>query len=336
MAHRAPDASALSAVPLLSGASSDQIQALADLLTVERVEAGTVLGREGELGREFWIVLEGEVAVSRGTPRGTQVLSISGPGSLLGELALLRHQPRNATVTAATAALVAAGTSEVLERLLTLPDVRSRLRRQASTRLAHNLRPVPARLADGTEILVRPLLPEDREAYDLEIHRQSREFMRRRFFSPGGPSDSLVDYLIDIDYVDHFAWVIVDAHDHRRGLAAARYVRTGDRLKAEMAFGTSEPVQGRGLGTFLFGALGVAAVEAGIRLLVAHVLEDNRSMRAVFAKAGARSRFEEPGVVFVEADPAAAAGLVDEEVRRALADSVHDVVTAASLALSPP
>jgi hypothetical protein len=145
----------------------------------------------------------------------------------------------------------------------------------------------------------------------------------------------LVDYLIDIDYVDHFAWVVIDEHQ-REGVATARFVRGEDRDQAEMAFTTVDRFQGRGAGTFLLGALGVAAAEAGISLLVAHVMEDNRAMRAVFAKTHPKSRFDEPGLVLVEVDPEAAASLIDVDVRRRLADAVHDIVTAASLALTPP
>jgi hypothetical protein len=120
------------------------------------------------------------------------------------------------------------------------------------------------------------------------------------------------------------------------GLAIARYVRGDDTSVAEMAFATPDSYQGRGIGTYLFGALGVAAVEAGITTLVAHVQEDNLPMRSVFSKAGATYRFDEPGVVMATVDPSAAADLLDPEVRRTLAAAVHDVVTAASLALARP
>jgi protein lysine acetyltransferase len=103
-----------------------------------------------------------------------------------------------------------------------------------------------------------------------------------------------------------------------------------------MAFGTADRYQGRGIGTFLLGAIGVAAAEAGITTLVGHVLEDNRPMRAVFAKVEATSRLDEPGVLRVEVEAATAAGLLDDAVRQELASAVHDVVTAASLALASP
>lgn len=101
-----------------------------------------------------------------------------------------------------------------------------------------------------------------------------------------------------------------------------------------MAFTVTDRFQGRGLGTFLLGALGAAALEAGIPTLFAYTMDDNVAMRTVFAKAGAVSQYDEPGLVHVSLDAAKAAALLESATRLALVASVHDVVTAASLALA--
>jgi CRP-like cAMP-binding protein len=325
----------LSRLAVLQGADEQVLSDAARMMKSSRAMAGEVLGREGDDGGSFWLVLEGRAQVSRATRSGIQILAEAGPGSILGELSVLRRQPRTATVTALTDCRLATGDAAVLDLFLSDQTVRNRLRRLASSRLARDLRPVKAVLSDGTPIVIRPLLPEDRKAFDEEIHRLSRESLRRRFFSAGGPSPALIDYLVDIDFVDHFAWVAIDVSGSGEGMATARYIRSDVTPEAEMAFGTADRYQGRGLATFLLGALGVAANEAGIERLVAHVLEDNLAMRAVFSKAQARTVFDEPGVVYVELDPAAAAGLLPPDLRRSLASAVHDIVTAASLALAP-
>jgi RimJ/RimL family protein N-acetyltransferase len=122
----------------------------------------------------------------------------------------------------------------------------------------------------------------------------------------------------------------------RTGLAVVRYVREPLSDEAEVAFGTVDSHQGRGIGTFLFGAIGVAASEAGLHRLVAFVLDDNTAMRKVLAKADPVTTFSEPGVVRIDIDPLAAASLLDPDERKKLAAAVHDIVTAASLALAPP
>jgi RimJ/RimL family protein N-acetyltransferase len=168
---------------------------------------------------------------------------------------------------------------------------------------------------------------------DEALHRLSRQSIRRRFFSEATPSEHLVDYLVHIDYVDHFAWVAIEETSWE-GLAVGRYIRGHGEHRAEMAFTTTEKWQGRGAGTQLLRALGAAALEAGVGELFAYVLEENAAIRAVFRKAGGRSRYDEPGVLYVSVESERAAALLDRATRQAIAASVHDVVTAASLALA--
>jgi CRP-like cAMP-binding protein len=322
---------ALSNLPLLEGAGAEHLDRIAEAVRDGHASPGDVLGREGEKGDHFWLITEGRVEVTATRGGAERRLTEAGPGSILGELALLRGAPRTATVTALEETRYLAGDVEALDRLLQVEPVRRELRRLASLRLAEDLRPVRTELRDGTAIVVRPLLPQDRAAFHEAVSRLSPDTRRRRFFSSGAPSPALVDHLIDIDFVDHFAWLALEAGTGT-GMGVSRYVVEAPG-EAEMAFTTVDGFQGRGLGTFLFGALGVAAVEAGLRTLLAYVLEDNAAMRRVFAKAHGRVSFAEPGVLRVDVEPAAAAGLLPAEVRAELAAAVHDVVTAASLAL---
>ena len=59
---------------------------------------GRVLCEQGSIGREAFIILEGSAEVKR---NGRKVATF-GPGDCFGELALLDHGPRTATVTAST------------------------------------------------------------------------------------------------------------------------------------------------------------------------------------------------------------------------------------------
>jgi CRP-like cAMP-binding protein len=62
--------------------------------------AGECLCREGEPGEEVFVLLDGEVTVSHG-----DAVTIEGPGSCIGELAVLDPAPREATVSAHTVAV---------------------------------------------------------------------------------------------------------------------------------------------------------------------------------------------------------------------------------------
>ena len=69
-----------------------------DLQHVE-VGAGEVIVREGGPADKFFVVVDGEVEVAR-ERRASGRSRRLGPGSLLGEVAIMRDTPRSATVTA--------------------------------------------------------------------------------------------------------------------------------------------------------------------------------------------------------------------------------------------
>jgi CRP-like cAMP-binding protein len=85
-------------VPAFAGSTDRQLAAAARLVDESAVPAGAVLTKEGTIGREAFIVVEGEAEV---TIQGDVVTRI-GPGEFLGEMALVDHGPRSATVVAQT------------------------------------------------------------------------------------------------------------------------------------------------------------------------------------------------------------------------------------------
>jgi MFS family permease len=74
------------------------LESLAGALVPVRLEAGTEVFRQGELGDRFYIVAAGEVEIVA----DGRVVAVTGPGGFFGEIALLRDVPRTATVRAKT------------------------------------------------------------------------------------------------------------------------------------------------------------------------------------------------------------------------------------------
>jgi CRP-like cAMP-binding protein len=89
---------ALGRVPLFEGLSKRELGAVASVTDDLTVDAGTVLCRDGRLGREFFVVLDGTAEVTKNGER----LATRGPGEFFGEIALIATTTRTATVTALT------------------------------------------------------------------------------------------------------------------------------------------------------------------------------------------------------------------------------------------
>lgn len=88
-------------VPLFAGLAPEDLHRLALVATERRFEAGATVVREGELGDELFLILEGRVRVMRDGPDGDRrTIRDYGPGDHFGELAVLRRRPRAATVVA--------------------------------------------------------------------------------------------------------------------------------------------------------------------------------------------------------------------------------------------
>ena len=88
----------LSSVPFFDGFSEDDLRRVLDLSDQMEAPAGTVLVDQGDPGTDCFVIVEGQASVY---VRGEHIAT-SGPGSMVGEMALIDHRPRTATVVADT------------------------------------------------------------------------------------------------------------------------------------------------------------------------------------------------------------------------------------------
>jgi len=158
-------------------------------------------------------------------------------------------------------------------------------------------------LHDGGNVHLRPIRPDDQELLREAFDRLSEQSRYRRFMAGMKRlTPKLLAYLTEVDGVDHFAWVAIDP-SNGHGVGVARYVRLRDEpTTAEAAVTVVDDWHGRGLGTFLLGALSEVALDNGIDTFRAIVLAENKPMLGILQSMGARLRFDATGVMQADID----------------------------------
>jgi CRP-like cAMP-binding protein len=126
----------LKGVPLFAGCSKGELEALALTADELDVREGTILTREGKPGREFFVLIEGTVDVSR---EGTKIAEL-GAGDWLGEIALLTESPRTATATATTPARILVVTDRAFRQVVEkMPSIALKVLASVGERLGHDI-----------------------------------------------------------------------------------------------------------------------------------------------------------------------------------------------------
>ncbi|CAB4727764.1 unannotated protein [freshwater metagenome] len=113
---RKPSESAemLTEVPFFDGFGQEEILRVVELTNEVQLPAGSVVVDQGDPGTDCYVILDGTASVY---VRGDYVAS-SGPGSMVGEMALVDHRPRTATVVADTDLDMLRFDSEAFRKLL--------------------------------------------------------------------------------------------------------------------------------------------------------------------------------------------------------------------------
>lgn len=125
----------LAGVDFFEGFAKPELEAVAALGDRVDVTAGTELIDQGRVGDVCYVIVDGRAAVHI---RGEFVTTV-GPGTMVGEMALVEHRPRNATVTAETdMTLVSFGNSEFAKLLAKSPTTYDRVVAMLNDRLREN------------------------------------------------------------------------------------------------------------------------------------------------------------------------------------------------------
>jgi putative ABC transport system ATP-binding protein len=118
----------LKKVDYFSGLSVGTLASVADKMWTEQHGAGDVVIRQGDSGKNFYVVRQGEVEVVKQDGNGQRVVARLAQGNCFGEEALLKGQPRSATVrTTAPSVLYVLGEADFREALDASESLREEL-----------------------------------------------------------------------------------------------------------------------------------------------------------------------------------------------------------------
>jgi acetyltransferase len=145
------------------------------------------------------------------------------------------------------------------------------------------------RLANGSHVVVRPPLPQDRELQRLFVRTLSDEARYFRFMTKLSElSEAMAERFTSIDYRRHvalIATVFADAGETMIG--DARYViDEGGGVVCEFAVAVADAWQGMGLARTLLQRLANHAAASGIRRMVGDTVSSNRAMIALARDSG--------------------------------------------------
>lgn len=146
----------------------------------------------------------------------------------------------------------------------------------------------PWQLSEGTEVLLRPIRPEDEPAEHEMLSSLSEETLRTRFFST--IKDISHEWLIlfcNIDYDRHMA-IVAEVRENRKKkmIGVARLIMNPELTSGELAVLVHDRFQGKGLGyKFVEVLIGIAR-EKGIEDIRAEVLTENERMLKILRRLG--------------------------------------------------
>ncbi|MFA6122096.1 MAG: bifunctional acetate--CoA ligase family protein/GNAT family N-acetyltransferase [Sideroxydans sp.] len=158
-------------------------------------------------------------------------------------------------------------------------------------------------LADGMDITIRPIRPEDAQLVKQFVHDLSEETKYFRFMnSVQELTEDMLSRLTQIDYSRELALIAVtQTHDKEVQLGVARYAINPDGKTCEFALVVADNITGKGLGQKLMLSLMEAGRTKGLEVIEGEVLSHNHNMLKLMSRLGfaAKHSTEDAGIMKV-------------------------------------
>lgn len=162
----------------------------------------------------------------------------------------------------------------------------------------------PATLRDGTQIILRPIKPEDEPLWLEMLASCSKESIYSRFrYDFYFDSHEVATQFCYIDYDREMGIVAeVEYEDRKKLIGVGRLIADPDVEMVEYAVLVTDDWQSKDLGNILTQYCLEIAKNAGIKRVAAETTRDNRPMVSVFKKLDFKVHFNEDGTVSVSKD----------------------------------
>lgn len=150
-------------------------------------------------------------------------------------------------------------------------------------------------LRDGTPVVARPLLPEDRPQLAEAYRRLSPEARYNRFWTHTGEAvgDRMLDRVLKQEEGVHITWTVLDLAREFTAMGGASWWKNKeDPRDAEISFIVLDGDQGRGIGTLLLALMWITAFRAGFETLTGYVLVENRRAAKWMRDCGASGEWD--------------------------------------------
>ena len=157
----------------------------------------------------------------------------------------------------------------------------------------------PWKMKDGTEVILRPIRPEDEPIESEFIQGLSKETSRFRFFQiiKDLPHDALVRFC-NIDYDREMAFIAETRDGDRRvEIGVSRLILEPNKKKGEFAVVVADKYQSSGLGVKLVDMLIEVAKDKGVETIFGIILNDNLKMLRLAEKLGFTIKREHENLV---------------------------------------
>jgi CRP/FNR family transcriptional regulator, cyclic AMP receptor protein len=132
----------LRSLPIFRGLSKDELEDVVSLSHERMVPAGEPLFREGDEGREMFVILKGTVGLQKEAGEGEAwKVTQLGDGAVFGEMALLTNEPRSLSATAVSEVQMLTLTRNDFERIVAdSSPIACKMLRNIATVVSHRLR----------------------------------------------------------------------------------------------------------------------------------------------------------------------------------------------------